>query len=215
MDKNKYAIVITLIFIIGAGVSYLFLGQNQAALPLDHPQVQTLTLHTPPYHLPSAETLDTPTATIPASIGAGTVTVFISGAVYDPHRVFELPYGARVVDVLELAGGATAEADLNRINLAALLTDAQHVIVPALGENLPPAHEETVSPSATTSGLVNLNTASLAELMTLPGIGPALGQNIIDHRTQYGPFTDISQIQQVNRIGAGIFNNIQSLISIQ
>lgn len=197
IDKNKLYIGAVAAAIIVSGFVYItfFATASQPAL----------ILNTDPY-TPSIITIIEEEEELP--IPPQSVVVFISGEVNYPS-VFELDYGARVVDVLELAGGATQYADLNRINLAAFISDEQHIIIPAFGQEL--QQEEQ---AATTSNLININTASLSMLTTLPGIGPVIGQNIIDHREQNGPFSSIDQIQNVNRIGPTIFNNIESLITV-
>lgn len=140
----------------------------------------------------------------------GTIMVFISGAVYNPG-VYELADNSRVIDVLEMGGGATAYADLNRINLAAFLSDAQHIIIPTYGEEV----FLVESPQAQAqNNLININIADQNTLQTLPGIGPVISQNIVNHRENNGPFTSVEQIQNVNRIGPAIFENIRHLITV-
>lgn len=140
-----------------------------------------------------------------------TIKVYITGAVVSPG-VYEVQEGARVDDVLQLAGGQTEEADLLRLNLAAYVSDAQQIIVPTVGEDS--VLLETESVSTAESGLVNINTADKALLETLPGIGPVIAGNIIEYRTQNGFFKSIEDIMNVNRIGEGIFANIKGLITV-
>ena len=139
------------------------------------------------------------------------ITVHIAGAVYLPG-VYTLPYGSRVNDVLLLAGGATEEADLARINLAAFLSDAQQVIIPTEHDEIE-AIPETAQ-HRQDSGLVNINTADTAQLQTLPGIGPVIAGNIIAHREANGLFDTVEQLINVPRIGAGTLNNIRDLITV-
>jgi len=138
------------------------------------------------------------------------IMVHIAGAVVQPG-VFALPYGSRVYDVLNLAGGATSEADLARINLAAFLTDAQQVIIPTEADEA----EAVVSEAEPADGRININTADERLLATLPGIGPVLSANIVAHREAHGSFTSIEQLQNVPRIGAGIMNNIRELVTVE
>ncbi len=136
--------------------------------------------------------------------------VYVSGAVAQPD-VYTLPPESIVKDAIQAAGGATADADLESINLALPLSDAMQVHVPRQGEASPPP-----PPSGSrSSGLdrINLNTASAAELETLPGIGPTLAQRILDYRQAHGPFETIEQVMDVPGIGPATFEQIKDLIS--
>ena len=137
------------------------------------------------------------------------LAVYVTGAVVDPG-VYHLPEGSRVEEALDAAGGATAEADLTRVNLARVVHDEDQIYVPAIGEENPPL------PSGTSSegGLININTAKAAELETLPGIGPTLAQCIVDHREAHGPFDAIEEIMDVRGIGEGVFEQIRALITV-
>ncbi|MDN5325686.1 MAG: competence protein ComEA [Moorella sp. (in: firmicutes)] len=154
-----------------------------------------------------------------------TIQVHVAGAVKMPG-VYELPAGARVNEAIHLAG-LLPEANPNALNLAAPLNDGQQVIVPRQGEeariNAPagtapgpgtaPGSTAGSSPSRT-GGKVNINTAGLAELDSLPGIGPTLAQRILDYRTQKGPFRTIEDLQNVAGIGAKKFADLKELITV-
>ena len=143
------------------------------------------------------------------------IVVHIEGAVNSPG-VFTLPYGSRVHEVLALAGGATEDADLARVNLAAFLQDAQQVIIPTEADEIDYLADSAVDNQANQpgSGLININTADAGQLMTLPGIGPVLSGNIISHREANGPFDTVEQLINVPRIGTGILNNIRDLVTV-
>ena len=135
----------------------------------------------------------------------GVVVVYVSGWVERPG-VYEFKEGDRIVDAIERAGGPKKGADLNALNLAGFLTDAQQVLVMKKGEAPPPtvssgSTSATGSGAGSTAGPINLNTATLDQLETLPGIGPALGQRIIDHREQHGPFQSVEDLLDVSGIG--------------
>lgn len=147
-----------------------------------------------------------------ASGAAGGVVVHVVGAVAAPG-VQRLPAGARVVDAVDAAGGASADADLARINLAAALVDGQQVYVlrigevappPAAGANGgdagPPAGGDTAAGDAA-GGLVDINRASATELDELPGVGPTTAEAIIAHREQNGPFASVDDLIDVRGIG--------------
>jgi competence protein ComEA len=109
------------------------------------------------------------------------------------------------------AGGPAGDADLDRINLASSVADGQQIYVPRQDEENPPVQ----SPSAqrASDGRVNINTADAAALETLPGIGPALAQRILDYRQAHGPFTKIEDIMEVSGIGRATFEKLGDLIT--
>jgi competence protein ComEA len=135
--------------------------------------------------------------------------VYVSGAVGQPG-VYSLPPNSRIKDAIEVAGGLLTEADSSGINLAAPLKDGQRISIPALGSTLAPDKASAV----TLSHLVNINTATLAELDNLPNIGPVLAQAIITFREENGPFKAIEEIQKVPGIGSSIFETIKDLITV-
>ena len=138
------------------------------------------------------------------------VAVYITGAVLNPG-VYTLPEEARVQDALEAAGGPTADADLDRVNLAQRVRDEDQIHFPEVGEeNLPPT-----STGGSEKGLIDINTASAEELESLPNIGPTLAQSIIDHRTSHGPFATIEGIMEVQGIGEGVFEELRELIVVR
>ena len=138
--------------------------------------------------------------------------VYVSGAVQSPD-VYTLPADSIVKDALMAAGGPAENADLDRINLASPVSDGQHVYVPRLGEENPVSY-----PSASRSGAgskININTADLDALDSLPGIGPVLAQRILDYRQTHGPFSRPEEIMEVPGIGQATFDKIQDLITAE
>jgi competence protein ComEA len=169
------------------------------------PRPEPIRLSTvPPPPLPSPE----PTAT------TSPLRVYVSGAVRQPD-VYVLAPGSIVKDAVLAAGGATADADLDRINLALSVTEGQHVYVPHQGEDEPPVQPPAGQPAGpeTAGGKVNINTADAAALESLPGIGPSLAQRILDYRQAHGPFAQIEGIQDVSGIGPATFAKIRDLIT--
>ena len=137
--------------------------------------------------------------------------VHVAGAVTRPG-VYMLAPGAVVSQALEAAGGALEQADLAALNLAAPLADGQQVLVPRQGEPLPtPAAAAAAAPA---SGLLDVNTATAPELERLPGIGPVLAQNIVDHRERNGPFRQIEDLLAVSGIGPSRLEQLRSLATI-
>jgi competence protein ComEA len=138
------------------------------------------------------------------------VTVHIVGEVLNPGVVV-VPEGSRVADVLAMAGGATNEAN-PYVNLARIVRDGEQIIIPKIGEEIP--MPESVEADLGSGGLVNINSADIATLQTLPGIGPATAQNIVNFRNVHGPFERIEDLMRVNRIGESIFNGLMDSITV-
>jgi competence protein ComEA len=152
-----------------------------------------------------------PTPTLPPTPTPAPIRVYVSGAVRQPD-VYELPPGSIIQHAVNAAGGPTSDADLDHINLALELRDQQQVYVPRQGETNPPP---PVSGGGGQEGtLVNINTAPVAELETLPGIGPTLAQRIVDYRETSGPFETIEEIQNVPGIGLATFEGLRDLIAV-
>ena len=142
------------------------------------------------------------------------LVIDVRGEVLRPG-VYELPLGSRVEDALAAAGGLTLKADQTKINRAALLTDGEQISIPSkLATRVIGDSTIGIGSTQTPSELVNINTADLTALDSLPGIGPALAQRIIDYRDANGPFQSIEEIMNVSGIGQSIFDNIQSLITV-
>lgn len=162
-----------------------------------------------------------------AANGSGTqLVIHVAGAVAAPGLV-RVPEGSRVADAVVAAGGATAEADLTRVNLAAPMSDGSMVVIPAQGDpNNPVEGSGTANPVQTTPGttagqgtgsgasLVNLNSAGEAELQTLPRVGPVLASRIIAWRTEHGPFQRAEDLDAVPGIGEAMLAALLPLVSV-
>lgn len=148
------------------------------------------------------------------------VYVDVDGAVVRPG-VYRLKDGARVSQAIDAAGGLTAEADVAGLNRASKVTDGQKIYVPTVGEQQAAAAVGGAeSGAATTPGagssseLVNINTASAAELQTLSGIGPSMAQSIIDERTKNGAFASVDDLMRVSGIGEKKLAKIKDCICV-
>jgi competence protein ComEA len=152
----------------------------------------------------------------PPSPSASTIVVAISGRVKRPGLV-HLPPGARVADAIAAAGGALPGTDLSFVNLARKVADGELIVIgvaPSPGTIVDGAGGADDPSAAASGGLVDINTATESQLDTLPGIGPALAQRIIDYRTQHGSFHSVNELQQVPGIGDAKFAEIKDLVTI-
>ena len=136
------------------------------------------------------------------------IYVQVSGAVANPG-VYELEEGSRIFQAIELAGGLTETADAKAFNQAEALRDGQMVYVPSIGEQKPQAAETPEE-----DGRINLNTATEAELMALPGIGAARAKNILDWREKNGGFTRIEDLKNIEGIKDGVFSKIKDSVRV-
>lgn len=158
---------------------------------------------------PSASTA----ADAPATPGSE-LLVHVLGAVANPGLMTLAP-GARVLDAVAAAGGLTDDADLSTVNLARPVSDGEQLAVPRIGEPLPasPAAGPGSGPGAGAS-TVNLNTATQADLETLPRIGPALAARILDWRTANGRFASPSDLLAVTGIGEKLFDGLKDRVTV-
>jgi len=140
------------------------------------------------------------------------VRVYVSGAVVAPG-VYTLPPGSIAQDAMQAAGGATQDADLALVNLAARVADGQQVHIPRVGEKVPQKGQAAAVP--TPAGPLNLNTATAAELEQLPGIGPALAARIVQYRQEHGPFRTVDALLVVSGIGPSTLERIRGLVTVE
>lgn len=146
------------------------------------------------------------TAAVTAAPADG-VVVHVLGAVAHPG-LYRFAADARVVDAVAAAGGFTADADQGGVNLARALVDGEQLAVPKQGEA--PASAAPGAPG----GLVNLNTADATLLQTLPRIGPAMAQRIIDWREQNGGFQSVDDLRSVSGVGEVTFADLEPLVTV-
>lgn len=224
VDRRRLTgIAVAGVVLVAAAVAgYLLLLRTPAAPPIEQ-------------RLPFAGAASGSTTTVPGPPGApgtpgapGSATsvptelvVHAAGAVAVPgvHRV---PAGSRVADLLAAAGGPAADADLDRVNLAAALVDGERVWFPRVGEEAPPAVAGSPagpagspgSPGGTTAapGPVDVNTATVEELDALPGIGPAIAAAIVEHRERAGRFRTVDDLLDVPGIGDAKLAQLRDLV---
>jgi competence protein ComEA len=138
--------------------------------------------------------------------------VHVAGWVRSPG-VYELQMGQRVIDAIDRAGGARRGADLNALNLAALVVDAQQVLVPRRADTSSGTGGQLTSQGGE-GQKINLNLATAEDLETLPGIGEVLAQRILDHRESNGPFTSVDELLEVSGIGEARLEDIRDEVTV-
>ena len=209
LDRNRHIVFVILVIITLGGATAFYLWRP--------PQT--------PVEIVSAETLPTPLPDPTPIPTPAPVRVYVTGAVMDSD-VYFLPQGSIVKDAILAAGGLTADADRERINQALELRDQQQIHVPRIGEeNLPSPVQDGLSnngggsnsngSSPVSASPINLNTASLEELDSLPGIGPAIAGRIIDYRENHGGFRTIEEITEVSGIGQATLAKIKDIVTVE
>jgi competence protein ComEA len=161
---------------------------------------------------PLASTLPPPaisTTTTPAR-----VVVDVVGAVRRPG-LYRLAQGDRVADAVAQAGGATRKADLSLVNLAALVSDGEQVVVPRRGAAVAAAGAPggASAASGVPTGPVHLNSATIEQLDALPGVGPVTAQKIVDYRQKHGAFTSVDELDAVSGIGPARLDQLRDLVA--
>lgn len=205
-DHRKKIIILAIVFLI------FWLGAH-----LNRPE-ESMSLFSPEADLDMAFEIETSQVETSQST---TIYVEILGAVKLPG-VYQLDQGARLLDLVDLAGGLTDTAYRRSINQAQVLQDQMSIYVYSQDEiedmdklNQDLRGFDLANPNQVTeTSLVNINAADLSQLQTLPGIGPAKAQAIIDYRLEHGSFQSLEAIQEVSGIGAKTFEKLKDLISL-
>lgn len=149
-----------------------------------------------------------------------TYYVYLCGEVVKPD-VYQVAEGARVVDVVNLAGGFTKNAAREIVNLARPLVDGEQIYVPTKeeaaseGYSIQGENSGGTLDTSTEGRKININTATMEELTTLPGIGQAKALSIINYRDANGKFSSIEELMQIEGIKSGVFNKIQEYITVK
>jgi competence protein ComEA len=206
LERNRGHVIVLLINLAVTGALFFWL-QRPVAAPLEI---------TPPQPTP-APAITPGAQPPPGAATAASLRVYVTGAVAHPD-VYRLPPGSIVKDAIQAAGGASGEADLDRVNLAQELRDQQQVVVPRAGEADVPPPAGSTPPSRSGEALpaakVNINTAAADELDTLPGIGAEMARRIVDYRAANGPFKSIEDIQRVTGIGDATYQKLKDRITV-
>jgi competence protein ComEA len=182
------------------------------------------TSSTPPISTGTALASAPPTASPTTAVTTpATAVVHVAGAVVSAG-VYRVDVGARVDDAIRLAGGPTPDADIDVVNLAAIVVDGSRIYVPHVGESVRP---EVVPSGSTGAGsaaagsgsesegprIVNVNTATVEELDELPGVGPATAAAIVAEREGNGPFTGVDDLDRVPGIGPAKLDALRDLVA--
>jgi competence protein ComEA len=145
-----------------------------------------------------------------APASSARLVVYVVGAVRRPG-LYRLPQGARVADAVARAGGATRKADPAAVNLAAPVADGQQVLVPARLPRAVAAAQGVPTPGVP-AGPIQLSSATEEQLDSLPGIGPATAQKILDYRTEHGAFRSVEELDEVPGIGPTRVDQLRGLV---
>ncbi len=152
----------------------------------------------------------------PLETPRGKWVVYLTGEIVTPG-ILEISPDSRLYQAVEAAGGLTARADKDGINLAEKLSDGIHVHIPAIGEK--PVEEGKLTgnggPRSKSSLLIDINRATALEIEALPGIGPKLARQIVEDRTANGPFRSPEDLQRVKGIGQAKLEQIKDLILVR
>jgi len=193
-DDQRNAVLIVFGGFIAVGAVFFALAQGQSSEP---PETQIPAVITP---------------SVPEIVEV--LIVDVSGRVRKPG-VYSLDKGSRAIDALNLAGGALPGVNLGDINLAHLLFDGEQIIVGAPRVTYSSgSRSASKAKSPTAASPLSLNSATLAQLDTLPGIGPVMANRILAYRKLNGPFTLIDDLKKVSGIGDATFAEISKLVRV-
>ena len=204
-NEKKFAIVILVCIILSV---MIWVWKEQRSL-----QAETEMLN-----LESMEAGQPATSEDVVNISSGSIYVHVAGKVVNPG-VYEVKNGSRLFQLVDLAGGPTKDASLDRVNLAQVVTDGTQYYIPSEDEEgantiMQSGTSSTSSTGNVYSDMINLNTATSEELDTLPGVGEATAKKIIEYRSANGPFMAIEDIMNVTGIGEKKFSDMKAYIKV-
>lgn len=212
-----------LAIVIGVGTLVTNLAAKQpekvAAVPTTAPAMVTATAKALTATTRANLASLTPTVQ-PTSTPDGILKVFITGAVTRPG-VYEMHEGDRIIDAVKVAGGFTEAADQDRVDQAQRVRDEMRIDIPVKAPSLPagtlpdqnqPSVVQPVSTASPTDARLNVNTASVADLEKLPGIGGVLAQRMVDYRAKNGSFRNLDDLRKVTGLTNSVIEKIKDLI---
>ena len=194
-DVQRRAIYLVLAMAMAVGAIFFSLAHGNAASPAQ-PSISPM----PTYSLPP----------LPPAL----VVVDVAGKVKHPG-IYKLPQGSRAANAIKAAGGALKGVSLTDINLAELLTDGQQIIVGAPAVSTASKSKKSgASKGKISSGTININTATVAQIEQLPGIGAVMAARILAYRTAHGAFATIDDLTKVSGMGKSKFANLKNFVRI-
>ena len=196
LDRFKWVILLVVGAIVIGAFAYLLSSQDESVSITINPPAPTATHTSVPTQTPSPS---------PAPL-----EIYVTGAVNNPESRHTLPIGSRVEDAIAAAGGTTADADLSVVNLAQTLQDGDQIHVSSRLADQDPA-----TPTPNTPRIINLNTATQADLETLPGVGPSRAADIIEYRDANNGFNSVDDLLEVSGIGEATLENLRTLVSVE
>ena len=206
LKKYKSVVALGAILVMAIG-AFLVLQQQPEANTADFPTVSTTTANQESTEETSSESPE-----------SETILVDVKGAVQS-EGVYELSSTARVNDAIKAAGGFSDQADKKSVNLAQKLSDEAVIYVASQGENVSVVQPATSSPAAGVTGSentekINLNTATVADLTTISGIGEKRANDILAYRDSQGGFTSVDDLNNVSGIGDKTLENIRPYVTV-
>ncbi len=213
MNKNNIIAFVSILFIFVSGliIKNEFIDKDDIVVLTEENEIQSSDLENNINEETSDEEVE---ENIQSNIENKEVTIYISGEVNTPG-VVTLNEGERLTNAIDKVGGFTKDADLNGVNIAAKIEDEQHYIIPKKGEVSISNSKEASSSERNKSSKININTATKEELDTLPGVGEATANKIINQREDAGEFKNIEEVKNVNGIGEKKFEEMKNLISVK
>ncbi|GEC06004.1 hypothetical protein SSP24_36590 [Streptomyces spinoverrucosus] len=217
--RSVVALTVLLVVVAGFAVQHFWAGRTQSVQAPEVVRAAALGEQVVEQEgEPSAASGASGVATGPPGAASGTpvaeIVVDVSGKVREPG-IHRLPAGSRVADALKAAGGVRPGTNIDGLNRARFLVDGEQVVVGGPAPAAVPAPAGGV-PAGAAGGApaapVSLNTATVEQLDTLPGVGPVLAQHIIDYRTQHGGFRSVDELREVNGIGERRFADLRNLV---
>jgi competence protein ComEA len=212
--ERRSVVALTVLLVVAAGfaVQHFWAGRVQ---PVTAPEVVRAAAPFGGDEEKQAVDPGASAAGVPQAAAAGTagaeIVVDVSGKVRDPG-IHRLPAGSRVADALRAAGGVRPGTNIETLNRARFLVDGEQVIVGGPAAAVPVPGSAGAVAGAAPAAPVSLNTATVDQLDTLPGVGPVLAQHIIDYRTQHGGFRSVDELREVNGIGDRRFADLRNLV---